>query len=71
MTADQSDRANRDRQNDSEHDRMLCDILAVLLPPSSAKELSHPGPNLELPRTQALEYSDWTLNCFRIEFHHV
>ena len=57
VRADHPDRANRDRQNDSEHYRILCDILAVLLPPSSAKELTHPDPNLALRKTQALEYS--------------
>jgi hypothetical protein len=31
------------RQNDSEHYRILCDILAVFLPPSSAKKLNHQG----------------------------
>ena len=55
--SDQADRANRDRQYDSEHYRILCDILAVFLLPASAKKLSHPDPNLELPKTWALASS--------------
>jgi hypothetical protein len=59
---DQSDRANCDRQNDSEHYCILRDILAFFLPPSSAKKVSHSDPNLELPRTRhssALRLYPW------------
>jgi hypothetical protein len=38
--ANQSDRADRDCQNDGKHYRILCDILAFFPPPGIAKKVS-------------------------------
>ncbi|MGC2184472.1 MAG: hypothetical protein WA637_14425, partial [Terriglobales bacterium] len=56
--ADQSDGAHRDRENDSEHRCVLCDILAFFLAPSIATKASHFLPQYELLGTRALEHSD-------------
>src|ERR1700730_9228485 len=44
MRANQSDRANRYRQNDRQHHRILCHILAFFLPPGFEKIFSHSTP---------------------------
>jgi hypothetical protein len=44
VRADQSNRANRDRQNDTEHYRILCDVLAVLLPQALTRNSVIPTP---------------------------
>jgi hypothetical protein len=44
MRTNQSDRADRDCQNDSEHYRVLCHILSFVLPPYIAKKISQFDP---------------------------
>jgi hypothetical protein len=44
VRTNQSDRADRDCQNDSEHYRVLCHILSFVLPPYIAKKTSQFDP---------------------------
>jgi hypothetical protein len=44
VKTNQSDRADRDCQNDSEHYRVLCHILSFVLPPYIAKKISQFDP---------------------------
>jgi len=68
MRANQSDRAHRYRQNDSEHHCILGDILAFFLPPGFEKKFSHSTPP-GLPVSSAPDAPECTVRNYDTMAH--